>query len=204
MRRVRSARSGIEAYCSLSSAKGVGKPGWAPGSEQRRTGTRSFSLCRAQLRPNAPAPALGARSNAGGHGCLRFAARRAVWLPKDVVWEVRLDVRVRGRTAATGGASGGGDVISQAGCSRSTFYAQFADMEDCLGALLSVLADELFGEVRSAVEAAPPADAPKAPARSLKVKTAIVAPQAQAHRASLREAPARRRSRTGRAPALRA
>jgi AcrR family transcriptional regulator len=48
------------------------------------------------------------------------------------------------------------DVLSQAGCSRSTFYAQFADMEDCLGALLSVLTDELFGGVRSAVESAPP------------------------------------------------
>jgi AcrR family transcriptional regulator len=59
------------------------------------------------------------------------------------------------------------DVISQAGCSRSTFYAHFADMEDCLGALLSVLTDELFGEVRSAVEGAPPADAPKAAARAL-------------------------------------
>jgi AcrR family transcriptional regulator len=59
------------------------------------------------------------------------------------------------------------DVLSQAGCSRSTFYAQFADMEDCLGALLSVLTDELFGGVRSAVESAPPADAPKAAARAL-------------------------------------
>jgi len=58
------------------------------------------------------------------------------------------------------------DVISQAGCSRSTFYAHFADMEDCLGALLSVLTDELFGEVQSAVEGAPPADAPKAAART--------------------------------------
>jgi AcrR family transcriptional regulator len=59
------------------------------------------------------------------------------------------------------------DVLSQAGCSRSTFYAHFADMEDCLGALLSVLADELFGEVQSAVDSAPPADAPKAAARAL-------------------------------------
>src|SRR5271166_986192 len=59
------------------------------------------------------------------------------------------------------------DVISQAGCSRSTFYAQFADMEDCLGALLSVLNDELFEKVQSAVESAPPADAPKAASRAL-------------------------------------
>jgi len=59
------------------------------------------------------------------------------------------------------------DVISQAGCSRSTFYAHFADMEDCLGALLSVLTDELFGEVQSAVELAPLTDAPKAAARAL-------------------------------------
>jgi AcrR family transcriptional regulator len=59
------------------------------------------------------------------------------------------------------------DVISQARCSRSTFYAHFADMEDCLGALLSVLTDELFGEVQSAVELAPPVDAPKAAARTL-------------------------------------
>jgi AcrR family transcriptional regulator len=59
------------------------------------------------------------------------------------------------------------DVLSQAGSSRSTFYAQFADMEDCLGALLSVLTDELFGAVQSAVDGAPPADAPKAAARAL-------------------------------------
>jgi AcrR family transcriptional regulator len=59
------------------------------------------------------------------------------------------------------------DVLAQAGCSRSTFYAQFADMEDCLGALLSVLTDEVFQEVQSAVEDAPPADAPKAAARVL-------------------------------------
>lgn len=59
------------------------------------------------------------------------------------------------------------DVLSQAGSSRSTFYAQFADMEDCLGALLSVLTDELFQEVQSAVDGAPPADAPKAAARAL-------------------------------------
>ena len=59
------------------------------------------------------------------------------------------------------------DVLSQAGSSRSTFYAQFADMEDCLGALLSVLTDELFQDVQSAVDSAPPADAPKAAARAL-------------------------------------
>jgi AcrR family transcriptional regulator len=59
------------------------------------------------------------------------------------------------------------DVLSQAGSSRSTFYAQFADMEDCLGALLSVLTDELLGEVQRAVDSAPPADAPKAAARAL-------------------------------------
>ena len=59
------------------------------------------------------------------------------------------------------------DVMSQAGCSRSTFYAQFADMEDCLGALLSVLTDELFQKVQSAVESAPPAEAPKAASRAL-------------------------------------
>jgi AcrR family transcriptional regulator len=59
------------------------------------------------------------------------------------------------------------DVLSQAGCSRSTFYAQFADMEDCLGALLSVLTDELFGEVQSAVDSAPPPDAPKAATQAL-------------------------------------
>ena len=59
------------------------------------------------------------------------------------------------------------DVMSQAGCSRSTFYAQFADMEDCLGALLSVLTDELFQKVQSAVESAPPADAPKVASRAL-------------------------------------
>ncbi len=59
------------------------------------------------------------------------------------------------------------DVITQAGCSRSTFYAHFADMENCLVALLSVLAGELFQEVQSAVETAPPVDAPKAAARSL-------------------------------------
>jgi AcrR family transcriptional regulator len=59
------------------------------------------------------------------------------------------------------------DVLSQAGSSRSTFYAQFADMEDCLGALLSVLTDELSQEVQSAVDSAPPADAPKAAARAL-------------------------------------
>lgn len=59
------------------------------------------------------------------------------------------------------------DVISQAGCSRSTFYAQFADMEDCLGALLSVLTDELFAEVHSAVEGTSSPDAPKAAARAL-------------------------------------
>ncbi len=59
------------------------------------------------------------------------------------------------------------DVISQAGCSRSTFYAQFADMEECLGVLLAVLTDELFGEVQSTVEGAPPADAPGAAARAL-------------------------------------
>jgi AcrR family transcriptional regulator len=59
------------------------------------------------------------------------------------------------------------DVLSQAGSSRSTFYAQFADMEDCLVALLSVLTDELFREVQSAVVGAPPSDAPKAAARAL-------------------------------------
>jgi AcrR family transcriptional regulator len=59
------------------------------------------------------------------------------------------------------------EVIAQAGSSRSTFYEQFADMEDCLGALLSVLTDELFAEVQSAVERAPPVDAPKAAARAL-------------------------------------
>ena len=59
------------------------------------------------------------------------------------------------------------DLLSQAGSSRSTFYAQFADMEDCLGAVLSVLTDELFGEVQSAVDSAPPADAPKAAVRAL-------------------------------------
>ncbi len=59
------------------------------------------------------------------------------------------------------------DVISQAGSSRSTFYAQFGDIEDCLGALLSVLTDELFREVRSAVDSAAPADAPQAAARAL-------------------------------------
>ncbi len=59
------------------------------------------------------------------------------------------------------------DVMSQAGCSRSTFYAQFADMEDCLGALLSVLTDELFQKVESAVESAPSADAPKEASRTL-------------------------------------
>src|SRR5450759_4582141 len=59
------------------------------------------------------------------------------------------------------------DVISRAGCSRSTFYAQFADMEDCLGAVLAVLADELYQEVHGAVNSAPPADAPRAAARAL-------------------------------------
>ena len=59
------------------------------------------------------------------------------------------------------------DVISQAGCSRSTFYAQFADMEDCLGALLSLLAGELFNGVYNAVEDATPADAAKAASRVL-------------------------------------
>jgi len=59
------------------------------------------------------------------------------------------------------------DVISQAGASRSTFYAQFADMEDCLEALLSVLSDELFKEVQGAVDCAPRTDAPKAAARAL-------------------------------------
>jgi len=59
------------------------------------------------------------------------------------------------------------DVMSQAGCSRSTFYAQFADMDDCLGALLSVLTDELFQQVQSAVKGAPRADAPKAASRAL-------------------------------------
>jgi AcrR family transcriptional regulator len=59
------------------------------------------------------------------------------------------------------------DVLSQAGCSRSTFYAQFADMEDCLGALLSVLTDELFHEVECVVDSAPPADAPRAAALAL-------------------------------------
>ena len=54
------------------------------------------------------------------------------------------------------------DVLAQAGCSRSTFYAQFADMEDCLGALLSVLTDELFADVQSAVNGVGPTDAPKA------------------------------------------
>jgi AcrR family transcriptional regulator len=59
------------------------------------------------------------------------------------------------------------DVISRAGSSRSTFYAQFADMEDCLGAVLAVLADELYQEVHGAVNSAPPADAPRAAARAL-------------------------------------
>jgi AcrR family transcriptional regulator len=59
------------------------------------------------------------------------------------------------------------DVIAHAGSSRSTFYAQFADMEDCLGAVLSVLADELSGQVHSAMQAAPAAEAPKAAAGAL-------------------------------------
>jgi AcrR family transcriptional regulator len=59
------------------------------------------------------------------------------------------------------------DVLSHAGSSRSTFYAQFADMEDCLGAVLSALADELSGQVRSALQDAPAAEAPKAAARAL-------------------------------------
>jgi AcrR family transcriptional regulator len=59
------------------------------------------------------------------------------------------------------------DVIAQAGSSRSTFYAQFADMEDCLGAVLSVLADELSVQVRSAMQDAPAAEAPKAAARAV-------------------------------------
>lgn len=59
------------------------------------------------------------------------------------------------------------DVISQAGASRSTFYAQFADMEDCLIALLSVITDELFQEVQSAVNRVPADDAPEGAARAL-------------------------------------
>jgi AcrR family transcriptional regulator len=59
------------------------------------------------------------------------------------------------------------DVIAHAGCSRSTFYAQFADMEDCLITVLLVLADELSGQVHSAVQDAPAAEAPKAAARAL-------------------------------------
>jgi AcrR family transcriptional regulator len=59
------------------------------------------------------------------------------------------------------------DVIAHAGSSRSTFYAQFADMEDCLGAVLSVLAEELSGRVRSAIKDAPAAEAPKAAARAV-------------------------------------
>jgi AcrR family transcriptional regulator len=59
------------------------------------------------------------------------------------------------------------DVIVQAGASRSTFYAHFANMEDCFGALLSVLIDELFEAVQSAVQRASPADAAKAAARAL-------------------------------------
>lgn len=59
------------------------------------------------------------------------------------------------------------DVISHAGCSRSTFYAHFADMEECLVVTLSVLAEELLQEVQSTVETASPADAPKAASRAL-------------------------------------
>lgn len=59
------------------------------------------------------------------------------------------------------------EVISQADSSRSTFYAQFADMEDCLGAVLSVLTHELFQEVQSAVDSAVAADAPRAAAGAL-------------------------------------
>lgn len=59
------------------------------------------------------------------------------------------------------------DVIVHAGSSRSTFYAQFADMEDCLITVLRVLADELAGQVHSAVQDAPATEAPKAAARAL-------------------------------------
>ena len=59
------------------------------------------------------------------------------------------------------------DVISRAGCSRSTFYDQFADMEDCLVAVLSVLAGELLEDVQSAVADTPPPESPKTAAQAL-------------------------------------
>jgi AcrR family transcriptional regulator len=59
------------------------------------------------------------------------------------------------------------DVITQAGSSRSTFYAQFADMQDILEAALSVLAAELCELVDRALDNAPPADAPTVAAQAL-------------------------------------
>jgi hypothetical protein len=65
--------------------KGVGKSGWAPGSEQRRTGTRSFSPCRAhQLRPDAPAPAACASLEQRWTRRLRFALCGGPFAPARV------------------------------------------------------------------------------------------------------------------------
>jgi hypothetical protein len=49
-----------------------------------------------------PVPGPGAPLERKWTRCLRLAARRAVWLPKDVVSEMRLDARVRGVLLAPG------------------------------------------------------------------------------------------------------
>lgn len=53
-------------------------------------------------------------------------------------------------------------VIERAGVSRATFYEHFSDREDCFLGAYRTIAGEMRAGVRSAAEASPPADRPRA------------------------------------------
>ena len=72
------------------------RPTALPDREHLRTETRSVSLCRALLRPDAPAPAACTSLERRWTRRLRFALRRPFWLPKMWSRRWRLDARARG------------------------------------------------------------------------------------------------------------
>src|SRR5450759_1326191 len=83
-------------------ARAVGSLAGLPVGEQPRTGTRSFSRCRAQLRPDALRPRLARRLNSALDTASEICPAEGRLLLKDVVSGRLVGGGVRGRSAATG------------------------------------------------------------------------------------------------------